>query len=47
MDMTTFFNMGGYALYIWGSYSLAFIILGINFIQSKKRFNKARQEIAK
>ncbi len=29
--MTEFFNMGGYAVYVWPSYGLAAIILWLNW----------------
>lgn len=31
-DWQQFFHMGGYAFYVWTSYSLAFVILLINLI---------------
>ena len=31
-DWAQFFNMGGYAFYVWTSYTLAFVILLINLI---------------
>lgn len=30
MDWGTFLHMGGYAFYVWGTYALAAVILGIN-----------------
>ncbi|ALG67740.1 heme exporter protein CcmD [Beggiatoa leptomitoformis] len=30
--MNDFFNMGGYAFYVWTSYGLAFLILGANLL---------------
>ena len=44
MDWKTFFDMGGYAVYVWGSYAVALIVLGINLFQSKSRLNKAKQQ---
>ena len=47
MDWNAFFNMGGYALYVWGSYGIALVVLGINLCQSKKRLKKAHQQASK
>jgi heme exporter protein CcmD len=47
MDWSSFFNMGGYALYIWGSYTIALIVLGVNILQSKHRLKKAQQQAIK
>jgi heme exporter protein D len=32
MNFETFFHMGGYALYVWSSYGLAFAVLLVNLI---------------
>jgi heme exporter protein CcmD len=45
MDWTAFFNMGGYAFHVWGSYTLASLILGVSIWQAKRRFNTARMAI--
>ena len=39
MSWGQFFNMGGYALYIWGSYGLALIAIAIEilFLVNRKR----------
>lgn len=31
--MSEFFNMGGYAFYVWTSYGIAFLVLLANLIQ--------------
>jgi heme exporter protein D len=33
MTLEEFFNMGGYAVYVWSSYGLAFIVMLLIFIQ--------------
>lgn len=43
MDWTAFFNMGGYALHVWGSYAVASLILGVSVCQAKKRFTNAHK----
>ena len=47
MDWGNFFNMGGYAFFVWGSYALALVVLGIVFLQAKLRLKKARQQVSK
>jgi len=41
--MSEFFNMGGYALYVWSSYGLALVILLANIILPMRR---RKQQIA-
>ena len=43
MTLSEFFHMGGYAFYVWSSYGLTFIVLGLIFIKpilSKKEVLK-------
>lgn len=43
MSASEFFNMGGYAFYVWSSYGIATVLLGwifINPIFSKKNIIK-------
>lgn len=42
MSIGNFFNMGGYALYVWGSYALATVIIGTLILQARRRLRKAR-----
>lgn len=47
MNWTEFFHMGGYALYVWGSYGLAALILAINVIlplRERKRLLRMHAE---
>jgi heme exporter protein D len=37
MDWSKFFSMGGYALYVWGSYGVTFILLGAEVLVLLKR----------
>ena len=32
MSLSEFFNMGGYALYVWSSYGLSVVLLGWIFV---------------
>jgi len=43
MNWGEFFNMGGYAFNVWGSYLLATVILGLNFWLPLRTF-RARQK---
>jgi len=38
--MKEFFAMGGYALYVWGSYGVAFLALLVEMLFLKKRIKK-------
>lgn len=42
--MSEFFNMGGYAFYVWGSYGLTFAIMLWHFIIPLQR---KKQQIAR
>jgi heme exporter protein D len=35
--MKDFFAMGGYALYVWGSYGVTFALLALEVVQLMKR----------
>lgn len=41
MNLGEFFNMGGYAVYVWGSYAVATLILGMNILQARRRLQQA------
>ena len=41
-----FFAMGGYGLYVWGSYAVAFVALLIEPWLAAQRHRRARNEIA-
>jgi heme exporter protein D len=38
-----FFRMGGYALYVWGSYGVTFVLLGAEILTLMKRKRSASQ----
>jgi heme exporter protein D len=46
VNLGEFFNMGGYALYVWGSYVTASVVLGINILQAKRRLRQATQQVS-
>lgn len=37
MDWSKFFSMGGYGLYVWGSYGITFMLLGGEVLMLLKR----------
>ena len=37
MDWSKFFSMGGYALYVWGSYGVTFVLLAGEVLMLLKR----------
>ena len=39
--MSEFFNMGGYAWYVWGSYGATFLLLLIEIIALSNRARKS------
>ena len=45
--MYDFFHMGGYALYVWSTYGLAFIVLILNIIIPLHREKQLLKSIAK
>ena len=43
--MSEFFAMGGYALYVWSSYGLAFIVLSIGIIKPLMSHKKILRQL--
>jgi heme exporter protein D len=37
MNWSKFFSMGGYGLYVWGSYGVTFVLLGAEVLMLLKR----------
>jgi heme exporter protein D len=46
MSLNQFLSMGGYAFYVWTSYGLAFLLLGINLVLPIVRHARVKQELA-
>jgi heme exporter protein D len=45
MNWSKFFSMGGYGLYVWGSYGVTFVLLGGEVLALwKRKRNLARME---
>ena len=40
--MSEFFHMGGYGLYVWGSYGVTFFLLLMEMMLLRKRSRQAR-----
>ncbi len=36
-----FFHMGGYGLYVWGSYGLSFVVVALELLLARRRLAKA------
>jgi len=40
--MSEFFAMGGYAFYVWGSYGVTFLLLGVEILLLLRRSREAK-----
>lgn len=47
MSWTRFFNMGGYAFYVWGSFGVALILMGAEVLLLRRRRKRALLRQAK
>jgi heme exporter protein D len=45
MNWSEFFAMGGYGLYVWGSYGMAALVLLFNVLAARRRERTVRQEL--
>ena len=45
MNWSEFFNMGGYGLYVWGSYGMAALVLAFNVLAACRRVKSVRREL--
>jgi heme exporter protein D len=45
MNWSEFFNMGGYGLYVWGSYGMAALVLVFNVLAARRREKSVRREL--
>jgi len=43
MNWSDFFSMGGYALYVWGSYLTTLVVLGAEVVLLMKRKKSLRR----
>jgi len=42
-----FFHMGGYALYVWGSFGLTVVVLVLNYLLPVRREQKLIQKLSR
>jgi heme exporter protein D len=47
MNLSEFFNMGGYAFYVWTSYGLALVVLMINLVEPRTRERRLLKSLAR
>lgn len=42
--MSAFFDMGGYAAYVWPSYAVTFAVVALNIIWARRLLKRSRKE---
>lgn len=42
--MSAFFDMGGYAAYVWPSYAVTFAVVILNIVWARRLLKRARKE---
>ena len=47
MDLGAFFNMGGYAFYVWTAYGLALAVLLINLVFVSRRKKQVLRNVTR
>ena len=45
MNWSEFFAMGGYSLYVWGSYGMALLVLVLNVVAARRYEKNVRREL--
>ena len=43
MNWSEFFSMGGYGLYVWGSYLTALMVLGVEVVLLMRRWKSCKR----
>lgn len=43
-ELSDFFDMGGYAAYVWPSYALTFIVVILNIVWARRLLARSRKE---
>jgi heme exporter protein D len=43
-ELTDFFDMGGYAAYVWPSYALTLIVVVLNIVWARRLLARSREE---
>ena len=42
--MSSFFNMGGYAAFVWPAYGITFAVVVLNIVWARRSLARARQD---
>jgi len=42
--MSAFFDMGGYAAYVWPAYGVTFAVIALNIVWARQLLRRARKE---
>jgi heme exporter protein CcmD len=42
--VSTFFDMGGYAAYVWPAYAVTFAVVGLNIVWARRLLKRSRKE---
>ncbi len=45
-SLDNFLHMGGYGLYVWGSYAMTLAVLAVEPLLARSRYRRARAETA-
>ena len=45
MNWSDFWAMGGYGLYVWGSYAIAVLVFGFNVLAARRREKSVRRQL--
>jgi heme exporter protein D len=43
-ELAEFFDMGGYAAYVWPSYVLTFVVVVLNIVWARRLLAKSRED---
>lgn len=46
-SVVDFFRMGGYAVYVWWSYAVVFVVLAINLVAPALRHRRVHRALAR
>ncbi len=46
-DLKDFFDMGGYAAFVWSAYGLTFLVIGLNIYWARRLLVRSREDAKK
>ena len=46
-DIKEFFDMGGYAAFVWSAYGLTFLVVGLNIYWARRLLVRSREDAKK